>query len=308
MSQAALSTDAKSNPEDNRSVKVAALIVCYDPEPLSFVEFIQSLTDQFALLVVVDNSEDITIKRSLEDLLPENDQMRILFLDHNIGIGAAQNAGSQICLEEGCDYIVELDQDSRLESDYVEGLRSGFYEAMSSNRLAALGPVALDRDTGEPYESTVSATRPFTVNTTLSSGLMVSSEALQLIGAKDESLFIDLVDWEWMFRARNKGFKIMIDPRVKLTHKLGENHTHVAGLARVGTPQPFRHYYAFRNYLLLCHRGYVPLGWKLKYLIINLLKLICYPLVMGEGKTRLRYMLRGIRDGLAGKSGRMLDA
>jgi rhamnosyltransferase len=43
----------------------------------------------------------------------------------------------------------------------------------------------------------------------LSSGFFYSREVIEKIGLKNEDLFIDLVDWEWCWRARSKDTKFL---------------------------------------------------------------------------------------------------
>lgn len=279
----------------------AAVIVTYNPKADEIADFVDALLDQFPIVVVADNSNDAGLRAALESAL----DARSIYVDMggNHGIASAQNRGIAVATQAGAEYFVTLDQDSRLPRDFLSQLAQGFVEARTLGPIAAVGPRAVDAETGENYVPALSSHGLNVVQTTLASGMLTSREALNAVGPMDESLFIDLVDWEWCFRARSKGLPVMVDGRVSLEHRLGERHTRIPLVGRIGTPQPLRHYYAFRNHLTLCRRDYVPLRWKLKYLVINLFKLVCYPLFMARGGERLGHMMAGIRDGLAGTVG-----
>lgn len=288
-------------PAENAAPRIGAVVVTFFPETSELGNLLDALHDEVDLVVVVDNTDDPAAQLRSIVSLPKS--VHLVTPGENIGIAAAQNRGVDWCRREGARWIVEFDQDSTIEPGFVARLRASFEAESGRLNLAAMGPRPVDRDTGETLGDVPADGAPLMVPTTLSSGLLVSMEAIDTVGDKDEGLFIDLVDWEWCFRARSKGFAVMIDPDIVITHRLGLRHTNVMGLS-IGTPQAHRHYYAFRNFLLLVRRPYVPVSWKLKYALINLGKLVLYPLFMAEGGARLAAMLAGIRDGVRGRSGR----
>lgn len=279
----------------------AAIVVTYHPDVESVAQLVDSLCEEFTEIIVVDNSDDAAIRASLSKSLDA--RSRLVSMDGNAGIGAAQNCGINEASHAGCEYFVTFDQDSVPEAGFLGKLVRAYVEASKTHDIAAMGPRALDAETGKAYAPAPSST-PFVVETTMSSGLLLTRRSLNMVGPMDEALFIDLVDWDWCFRARANGLVVMMAPSVILEHRLGERHTRIVGVGNIGIPQSWRHYYALRNYLLLCRRRYVPTSWKLKYFAINLFKLLAYPVFMESGGERLHYMLEGIRDGLAGRSGR----
>lgn len=281
--------------------RAAAIVVAYNADPDAIAGFADQLLDQFPRVIVVDNSDDAALRAGIRSELDARSVY--VSMNGNAGIGAAQNRGIAEATREGAEYFVMFDQDSRPCDGFLRGLAEGLIEASAHQQVGAIGPLAVDAVTGDSYDVKRSE-QPFVVETTLSSGLLITRSALNALGTMDESLFIDLVDWEWCFRAKSNGYGVLIDPRVSLAHRLGDHHTRVPLLGRVGTPQPWRHYYAFRNYVDLCRRGYVPLSWKLRYLFINSGKFLLYPLFMARGGERFGHMLAGIADGLAGRNGK----
>ena len=289
------------------NIEVAAIVVCFNPVVEHFVSNVDALLEQFSAVLIVDNSEDLQVRRQLMAVFCEKDGVHFIQLDENYGIAVAQNIGIRRCIELGFRYFCEFDQDSTIEQGYALRLLCSYFSLSSSNKIpvAAVGPNAIDSSSGQSYRFKGNVSDPFSVETTLSSGLLVSVEAYLSIGPKDEGLFIDLVDWEWCFRALDRGFQIYVDPAVCILHKLGERHDSLLGFFIYGVPAPFRHYYAFRNYIRLVGRSYVPLRWKLKYFLINTCKFLLYPFLMDSGFSRFKYMCLGISDGISGKFGRL---
>lgn len=290
-----------------QEIEVAAIVVCFNPDVNKLVSNVSALLKQFATVIVVDNSDIPSIRKELNNIISILDGVCYLQLSRNYGIAYAQNIGVQECIKLGYKFFCEFDQDSTIEENFVGRLIASYLatSSSSSQTVAAIGPNALDADSGKSYRFKDSSRAPVLVEYTLSSGLFVSVDAFLKVGPKSEDLFIDLVDWEWCLRARSLGFQIYIDPDIKMLHKLGDHHKSVFGLFEYGVPAPFRHYYAFRNYIKLSLLGHVPLRWKIKYFFINCGKLFLYPFIMNHGFTRFKFMIKGLFDGLMGKSGRL---
>jgi rhamnosyltransferase len=285
----------------------AAIVVSYDPSPVDFIVTIENLKEQFRLVIIVDNSESEVIKSQLETHYVSLSGIKFIPLKKNYGIAKAQNIGINACLKLGFKYFCEFDQDSFIEDEFLFRIVKSYLmlDALNYNHVAAVGPNAVDVTTSIPYRKREYNESPELVETTLSSGLFVPIESYLKIGPKEEELFIDLVDWEWCFRAKSLGMAVYVDPEITLLHKLGSHHQSVVGLFNYGTPAAFRHYYAFRNYIHMTRRSYIPMTWKVKYFILNIGKLITYPFIMDTGFTRFKFMCRGLSDGFNGKTGRL---
>ena len=122
---------------------------------------------------------------------------------------------------------------------------------------------------------------------------------------KHASLFIDAVDFEYCWRLKTKGFLTVRDNDILLGHRVGDGKKQIVGKIDARVPSPIRHYYHIRNLFLLIPRGYVPLYWKLSNLGKLAIKLVIYPFIFDDGKVRFSYMVRGIKDGLLRKYGRI---
>lgn len=281
--------------------EVCVVVVTYNPK-LTEIQFnLSDLTNQNVQICLVDNSTDVTIANHLAAL--RSKRLHVISLGENVGIAKAQNLGIEWSFHNGFNAIVTMDQDSIITHSMIITLISTLHELSQEVKVACVGPVAYDKEKGETssYNSASSfheISKPYRVDTTLSSGMLISREVIEEVGLMDEKLFIDLVDWEWCWRAQSKGYQIYVTPLVTMPHKLGEDRKSIGFNLVIGVPAPIRHYYQFRNYFLMLPKKHVPIGFKLKYAIINLFKLLFYSLFIKPRKVRFIQSVRGIKDGL----------
>jgi len=155
------------------------------------------------------------------------DGARLAFLDHieprpfcilrqnrNTGLAAALNVGIQFARSIGATHYLFLDQDSLPGPDMVDTLRLAWRDAIqNSMKVAAVGPAFLDVRGGAPppfirvrfptnqIVNPVAGVSYVITNVLITSGCLVSDEALASTGLMNEWLFIDNVHIEWGFRA-----------------------------------------------------------------------------------------------------------
>lgn len=281
---------------------IGAIVVLYKPEVEKVQALINTTFNQVDYVCVVDNSPHNTF-------LNQNDP-NILYqhFPHNIGIASAHNVGLKALIEKGCEFVMLLDQDSTIADDQVFRLSSLLVASRQESRpLVAIGPriiCSFSERSVKPrvqreiakYDELVCVTQ------IISSGMMIDTTKLDLIGYKDESLFIDGVDHEWCWRAKTKNMMVAIAENVEMVHTLGDARKKFAGVSyKVGSP--IRLYYQFRNILILIRRGYVPKYWKARNLCVMPIRFFANSLLQDNKLQRTKYMLQGLWDGLYGKTG-----
>ncbi|WP_449623026.1 glycosyltransferase family 2 protein [Robertmurraya sp. Marseille-Q9965] len=280
---------------------VCAIVITYNPDMDEFKENLNSVFNQVGAICIVDNSTSVSHQREIARIeLPCN--FKVITINDNVGIAKAQNLGIDWAIENGYKATLLLDQDSKLLRDTVEKLLGGYIQLKENGKkVACVGPLAFDRDQNEDniYHGYDSSDNIIEVRETLSSGSFIPVEAILNVGDMESALFIDLVDYEWCWRARKKGYITYIMSEVKLAHRLGEGKTF-----GVKKGSPIRHYYQFRNTILLFSRGYVPTSFKLKYLILLPIKFFFFPIFADKKLLRFKMILKGIYDGFRGVTGK----
>lgn len=296
----------------DRKFKVCAVMVCFHPNIEELSSNIISIVDQVDQLFIVDNTENPVNN----DFLTEKHQVkkiRWISLKDNLGIGAAQNVGIKLAIEENYDAVLLLDQDSNPPANIVSELVSGaMYLKDQGIKIACIGPEIFNKNTNENYKPLINKgtelNRDFVEKDVLiSSGKLILTESAREIGLMDEALFIDLVDFEWCWRAKKYGYRIFNSKQVRMGHMVGSKNVKLLNLYTLLIPAPIRHYYQFRNNLLLLKRGYVPFKWKIKSIIERCIELIVYPLFVSPRIKRMNYIFRGILDGILGKKGKLTN-
>lgn len=287
--------------------KVFSLITTYQPEIVSLKSLVDNLSRQTDFVVISNNSNfDI----SLEDI-QANAPLHILNFGKNLGIAEAQSIGMKWAFENGADFVLQMDQDSTPHENMVQELMHCYNEMTVAGKNPGLvGVQDYDKITGEVNQARVKKGTPITdsyydVDSTLSSGSLIPKKAWEVVGGMRDDLFIDAVDHEYCWRLRHAGFKVIRNKNALLAHRLGDGRYKIMNVLSVGMPSPFRHYYATRNIFLLLKEKHVPLFWKISSLIKLSGKVVFYPIFLPKGKERFRFFIKGIRDGIAGRSGIM---
>jgi rhamnosyltransferase len=238
----------------------------------------------------------------------------LLRLGENRGIADAQNVGIQWARNREAEFVLLMDQDSIPAPDMAEKLISAISEQPSP---AAAGPRYLDerQDNPPPFIrvrglrlercacSTEESVVP--VDYLIASGCLIPMSVLDKVGGMRNDLFIDYVDIEWGLRARRHGFQSYGVCSAHMQHSLGENPIKFFS-KNIPLHSPLRHYYHFRNALLLYKEPWVPLNWKLVDGWRLCLKYVFYSLFAKPCMAHWRMMTLGVWHGLAGKTGKLV--
>ncbi|ALS99236.1 rhamnosyltransferase [Lacimicrobium alkaliphilum] len=283
-------------------MKTGAVVILYKPVLSQAQALIESVIRQVDVLCVVDNSPVPTVLD-----VPKHNLNYHHFAD-NIGIAAAQNVGLRDLQLSDCQYGLLLDQDSQPDGEFVSRLRSLLVASKQDNRdVVAIGPRIVCSFSDKPVKPRVQRELEVyddmvCVTQIISSGMMIDLEKLDETGMKEEALFIDGVDHEWCWRARQRNLSIALAGNVKMVHRLGDSRSTFAGITyKVGSP--IRLYYQFRNILLLCRRSYVPGYWKTRNLLVLPIRFFANSILQPGRLERTSYMLKGLWDGMRRKDG-----
>lgn len=271
---------------------IAIIIVAYGNDEWNYL----SITEQsYPSIIIVDNTPG-------RDLNIVDKNIHYIALKENKGIATAQNIGIQKARELGCEFVIFFDQDSEIHATFPNQITDEYkrIEAVYPN-LFILGPTVINGRCGIEYKSEV---HTFIVQNgfskrldVISSGSCVRLNKITDVGELDNSLFIDLVDQEWCWRAASKGYVNGITSNVFLTHYVG-NKLVKFGPFQFIISSPFRYYYQTRNWLWMLRRHYVPKQWKFNSIIKHLIYPPFYPFVTTTWKDIYKEMLRGFKDGL----------
>lgn len=140
----------------------------------------------------------------------------------------------------------------------------------------------------------------------ISSGSLIPMEAMNDIGYLDGSLFIDLVDTEWYLRAIAKGYQSYGVCDAIMNHALGDKVIRIwfGRMRTVPIHSPLRLYYIFRNSVLVSTRPYVSRKWIIDHCLKLVQRIILFPCLVAPRRKYILMILRGLRDGILGRTGK----
>lgn len=275
----------------------------YNPDQVLLRDVLEAAKKQVDLVFIADNSTNQSDLSQLYSM----DGVDYQKMPGNVGIAAAQNVGIAFLLDRGYTHVFFLDQDSVIEPCLVKHLIEDLDELTSQGILVGgVGPRAVNRKTQKEYIGAINKGRPFNKHITevtelISSGTLSELDHFKTVGLFDESLFIDVVDQEWCWRAAwCQKLRFFVSERAHMSHYFGEGDHWF--LVNVHKPTAFRIYYQYRNYVILLRKKYVPFYWKLSNGIKFSVKFVYFPLAFSPGWEYFKRMCKGLRDGLSYKA------
>lgn len=308
--------------------RVVAVVVLYRPELARLQQVLTALTPQVEQVVLVHNGAT-TVGGTGRSAAPEAEWLedwlnrlplqreRICYLPQtsNIGLAAAQNLGLAQARVLQAEFVLLCDQDSVAAPDMVEALLRGHAELTAAGHaVAAVGPVHGDERLAQlsPFvraegwrmvRAHCDASQPWVrCDHVIASGSLIAMDRLAQVGEMEAGLFIDLVDIEWCYRARQFGAACYGICDARMHHVLGDAPSSIFGRP-VAQRMPLRHFYLFRNTVLLFGRRYVPWAWKCSEAVKLLARFGINALFRAPRWAGVRMMTAGIWHGLRGISG-----
>lgn len=294
--------------------RVGAVAVLYRADAAEVRGLVESVRHQVDRLVLVANGPTGVVELPPAGLASADGPPHHEVLPANLGLAAAQNEGLRWLLAEGYTHLLLLDQDSRPAPDMVAHLLAAL---AASPEAAAAGPRYRDRRTGqlgyfvrwgwtgvqrvEPPEGA----GPVPVDFLIASGSLIPAEALETVGLMAEELFIDHVDTEWCLRATHAGRGLLGVPAARLEHAIGGavKRIWLGRWRHVSHHSPVRLYFNLRNSLLLWRRPWIRGRWRFADFWRIMMRLAYFGVVDPDRARNWPWLLRAIRDGLAGRGG-----
>lgn len=258
------------------------------------VETLDALIGRVAQVHVVDNGSRPESLGLLEDVA-RSGNVSLERLSRNEGVGYALNCGVRAARRMGCQWLLTMDQDSRVDDQMLEAYRATISR---SPNFVCLTPNVVVMGRGPANTSGP-------VDFAITSGNLIRMDVFDRIGGFDEELFIDGVDLDFSLRVRDAGEQIVRVEGAILYHELGQPQAIRGWLSKFYMAHsPLRRYYMYRNHLYIMQRYGLrfPL-FVAKATLVQLLHFVAIVVYGGKRVESLRFMLRGVLDFLHGKTG-----
>jgi rhamnosyltransferase len=285
---------------------ICAVIVTYYPDSGLF-DRIERVAAQVSQTVIVDNGSPTSCIEQLTKIT-DSFEVHLILNTSNMGLASALNTGIYWAASRGFRWILTLDQDTAVAPDMIDTLAEVFRCYPFPERLAVIGSNYRNKVNGKLFFEHVIGTNGFPgteMTSVLTSGSLVSIDALQTIGSFRDDFFIDCVDHEYCLRARAHGFQVAMTSKPVMEHGIGHLTEHRLLWKSVGTSNhsPVRQYFMTRNTLILAREyfGMEP-RWILNYLWAWVKSIILILLFEEERLSKIRNIFRGCVDGLLGRT------
>jgi rhamnosyltransferase len=286
---------------------VCAIIVTYNVGQ-ALRRCFDSIRDQVAHVIVVDNGSDEITRGELNKLASAN-SATVILNEKNEGIARGFNQGIKRAISRGYPWVLTLDHDSEATPGMVEELVRATQLLYQESRrdVAIVGANPLDRNAGVFLKGfrPNGDSRPVEVEHLISSGSLINCDVFHKVGFFDEALFVYYVDDDFCLRLRRAGFKLFLCPGAVLLHSEGSKQKRRFLWRKVfydGYGKQAR-YYLTRNPLYILRKHH--LGAHSYYAAaIRLLKDYVKVVLYDEAPvSKILFGLRGLFDALRNRYG-----
>ncbi|OBZ33316.1 glycosyltransferase [Megasphaera sp. DISK 18] len=278
-------------------MKLAGVVTLYHPNE-NVMSNIASFLEELDVLYVLDNTENPD--ESVRALFSRNDKIRYKAFGDNMGIAFAMN----YALKEASDFdfLLTMDQDSYFFPGMMKKYRESI-ESMEAAQSQRVGVYSVNFD--QRIDPVVPGHKKIKV--AITSGSVIPIKIAIKIGGFDENLFIDEVDNEFCYRARENGYDIIEFPSILLKHSLGRQTFHqILGFHyNTFNHNAIRKYYMTRNRIYVMKRYPEVKNLYVKIIIKDIVKVI---LSEDDKIRKIKYIIKGGKDGLMGRIGKLLDS
>ena len=299
---------------------VAAVVVIFNPDD-RFSKLLLSVIGQVDKIWIIDNQPNSVSCSFLKDeQIHQRNNITLLENNKNVGLATAQNQGIKLALADGVDWVLLLDQDSILDKDFVKNMLNTAREYKNKEELGFLTP-RHEFDDGRPSVPTYSkglflkprryhmssAEIDDTLLFGMASGSFIPRHTLEDVGLMREELWIDYIDYEFSFRVRKRGYRILGVGGARLNHRLGITNY----LKILGKEFPYQVHPAFRRYTIYRNRVTVIKEYAAlfpDFLLFEILSIAkdLFKLVLLEDQkfNKLRSIFIGVIHGMTGSFNR----
>lgn len=230
--------------------KVAAIIISYNPDN-NLLDSINLLINQVEKIIIVDNGSESQKKKNINLIKDiDNKKIEVIFNEENLGIATALNIGVKEALNQGYNWILTMDQDSKASSNMIEKMFEVYSTIDESERkdILSIFPNFVDERIQSIEENSEMNAYEY-VDADITSGNLLKAEVFDKVGFFDDSLFIDLVDTDFCMRLNEENIKMIKVRDAILYHSLGESQTvkSIFGKFNTSNHSALRRYYMTRN-------------------------------------------------------------
>jgi GT2 family glycosyltransferase len=220
-------------------IRIALVTVTFNGETV-WPEFYASLVAQKDVdwhLIVVDNASKDGSVAAVEAAAMADPRITLLANTDNIGVAAGNNQGTRLALEMDFELIALINNDTSFGSGMLRQLAHTL-ERESVGAVSPLipfydepdlcwyagghfsgprGMLSLHDGMGKPLPTT---SRPFQTDYAPTCCVLFKADVFRTVGLMDEAYFVYWDDVDFLWRMKNLGVIILVDPSAVMLHKV----------------------------------------------------------------------------------------
>ncbi len=288
----------------SNNTKIGLVTVLYNSIEV-LEDFFQSLYNQSYknyILYIIDNSpNDDTLNEAIK--LSNKFNINSIFINNNDNLGVAKgnNQGIEKALQNGCEYVLLLNNDIVFNKSTVENLIT--YTLI--NNIDIIVPKIYYHNTNKlwmagGYISNIKGTTPHRgefeedkgqyenieeINYAPTCFMLISKKVFERVGLMDEKYFVYYDDSDFIYRTNKEGFKIVYFPNATVYHKVS--------ISTGGSESLFSIYYVNRNRLYFIRKNFSFMYKNISLFYFFFTRFIKY---FSFNKEQRKTLLKGIFD------------
>ena len=173
-----------------------------------FLKCYEAIAKQVEKIIIVDNGSNEDTIKILNDL-SKKENTEVIYNNYNLGIAIALNQGIKVAISDGFEWILTMDNDSIATENMVFSMLNHFRRFNPCENIVGVFPTYVDLGYNEKDDNRIEHMKNQgykEVNAEITSGNLIKSDIFKEVGFFEEKLFIDMVDYEFCFRVRSKGY------------------------------------------------------------------------------------------------------
>jgi len=308
--------------DTNRSLIPSVAIVLinwnnYADSKLCLNSLQKCIYKNFKVIVVDNNSQDGSGQILQEEF---GDFAIFLFNKENLGFSGGNNVGIRYALERGFDYVMELNNDTEVEPNFLDKLIDSidgrpeygavqpliYYNGSRRNIIWNAGGTLIDflglsltRKEGRKNPGNLKGED---IDWITGCAFLIKSDVLKKVGLLKEFFFFgSFEDVDLSVRIKDHGFKLWFEPSSVIYHTAG-NSSKTKEKGKEGFLNPQVHYLVQRNQIIFIKHHtklfFIPLA--LAFQFVKIIGNSAYFIIRRRPK-KLKLAWKGFKDGLLKK-------
>lgn len=295
--------------------KICAVVITYNTGK-EYIENFESLKNQVEKIIIIDNGSSEETIQLLKNIKQSNlDKVILKLNENNIGLSKAQNQGIKKGLKLGYEWILLLDDDSKLERNMIKIMLEEYANLNQEiqNKIGIISPNITEKNVKEKSYVLLKEQNQckkveikkdenyLSTYMVIASGSLIKKKCIEKIGFMNEDFFIDSIDTEFCLRLIKFKMKIFLVGKTSLYHSLGDKRkVKFLGKSRVVlNHSAFRKYNIFRNRIKTWKKYYKLekpyIKFEIKLTIKNFISTILFE---DKKLLKLKMIFLGIKDGI----------